>query len=100
MLKFVYVQEIVKQSASLICFNLGYLPCAEDKLRTVTTKDTTVAAVAAALKVISSRGLISIMAYTQHPGKGSAASAKVFLLIAQCMVVMQSASMHRVRSPS
>ncbi len=66
----IYLQDVVKpHSASLICFNLGYLPSAEDKSRTATQQHTTVAAVAAALNVVNSRGLISIMAYIGHAGK-------------------------------
>lgn len=64
------VQEVVaEQCASLICFNLGYLPGAHDKDNTSTKQQTTVSAVAAALKVVSKRGLISLLAYTEHPGK-------------------------------
>lgn len=66
---YVLQDAIELHSASLICFNLGYLPCAEDKNQTVTKQETTVAAVAAALNVVNSRGLISIMAYTGQPGK-------------------------------
>ena len=64
------MQEVVaEQSASLICFNLGYLPAAHDKDGTSTKQHTTVSAVAAALKIVSKRGLISLLAYTGHPGK-------------------------------
>lgn len=63
-------QDIVADhSASLVCFNLGYLPSAEDKPETATNQHTTVAAIAAALQVINNRGLISVMAYLGHPGK-------------------------------
>ncbi|DBA98106.1 hypothetical protein WJX77_007997 [Trebouxia sp. C0004] len=63
------MQDVVAlHSASLICFNLGYLPSAEDKPETATEQYTTLAAVAAALKMVNDRGLISIMAYTGHPG--------------------------------
>lgn len=63
------MQDFVDQrSASLICFNLGYLPCADGKAETATKQDTTVAAVRAALQVVSSRGLVSILAYIGHPG--------------------------------
>lgn len=64
------VQEIVaEQSATLICFNLGYLPSADDKASTSTKHETTVSAVAAALETISKRGLVSLLAYTGHPGR-------------------------------
>ena len=65
----VCIQDFLDQrSASLICFNLGYLPCADGKAETATKQDTTVAAVKAALQVVSSRGLVSILAYIGHPG--------------------------------
>ena len=64
------LQDVVAlHSASLICFNLGYLPSAEDKPQTATGQHSTLAAVAAALNMVNDRGLISIMAYTGHPGK-------------------------------
>ena len=64
------MQEVIAEhSASLICFNLGYLPSAPDKDKTSTKQQTTVAAVAAALKTVSKRGLISLLAYTGQPGK-------------------------------
>lgn len=67
---YLVVQEVVAgQAASLICFNLGYLPAAHDKDNTSTKQQTTVSAVAAALKTVSKRGLISLLAYTGHPGK-------------------------------
>lgn len=67
-------QEVVaEQSPALICFNLGYLPSAHDKDSTSTRHDTTVSAVSAALKIISKRGLVSLLAYTGHPGKSCAA---------------------------
>ncbi|KAL0054284.1 hypothetical protein WJX82_006665 [Trebouxia sp. C0006] len=63
------MQDVVAlHSASLICFNLGYLPSAEDKPQTTTEQFSTLAAVAAALNTVNDRGLISIMAYTGHPG--------------------------------
>lgn len=63
------MQDVVAlHSASLICFNLGYLPSAEDKPQTATGQHSTLAAVAAALNMVNDRGLISIMAYTGHPG--------------------------------
>jgi len=66
----VCLQDVVAlHSASLICFNLGYLPSAEDKPQTTTEQFSTLAAVAAALNTVNDRGLISIMAYIGHPGK-------------------------------
>ena len=75
------MQEVVAaQSASLICFNLGYLPSASDKDATATIHQTTVPAVAAALQTINQHGLISILAYTGHPGKSALCSPSVLQL--------------------
>lgn len=60
---------VAARSASLICFNLGYLPSADNKDDTATQQETTVSAVAAALKIVNKQGLISILAYTGHQGK-------------------------------
>ena len=64
------VQDTVAaQSAGLICFNLGYLPSADNRDDTATQCQTTVSAVVAALNTVGKQGLISIMAYTGHQGK-------------------------------
>ena len=53
----------------MICFNLGYLPGSEhSKELTATRKETTVKALNAAVKIIKTKGLISIMAYIGHAG--------------------------------
>lgn len=52
--------------AKLVCFNLGYLPAGDKQL--VTEASTTAAAIEAALEVVRPGGLISIIAYTGHPG--------------------------------
>lgn len=64
-----YQDSVVPGCASLICFNLGYLPSSEQpKHATVTKLDTTIAALHAALQAVQSGGLISVVAYTGHPG--------------------------------
>ncbi|GLC45116.1 hypothetical protein PLESTB_001470000 [Pleodorina starrii] len=53
--------------ARVVAFNLGYLPGAADK-RLITTTQSTLAAVEAALEVVMPGGVISILAYVGHPG--------------------------------
>ena len=62
-----YMQEHV-QSASFVCFNLGFLPGGERSL--VTQPDTTLAALQAALRILEPQGLISVLCYVGHPGAG------------------------------
>lgn len=51
--------------AQCIMFNLGYLPTAD---KNVTTEaDTTIAALNAALRILSPDGIISVMCYPGHP---------------------------------
>ena len=52
--------------AKLVCFNLGYLPAGDKQL--ITQASTTSAAIEAALEVVRPGGLVSIVAYTRHPG--------------------------------
>jgi len=49
-----------------IVFNLGYLPGSDKKVTTL--PESTIAALNASLKLISEDGVISILAYTGHPG--------------------------------
>ncbi|KAF8069480.1 RPL24B [Scenedesmus sp. PABB004] len=53
--------------ARVVAFNLGYLPRGADKT-VATRRETTLAAVEAALEVVVPGGLVSIMAYVGHPG--------------------------------
>ena len=63
-----HIQDFVDQhSASVICFNLGYLPFADSKAETATKQETTVAAVKAALEVVKETGIVTVMAYVGHP---------------------------------
>ena len=61
------LQEVVGSNrARLICFNLGYLPGGDKNV--ITTQDSTLAAVEAALEVLHPGGLLSILSYTGHDG--------------------------------
>lgn len=60
------VPESAHGRVKAVMFNLGYLP-GGDKRRT-TGVSTTLAALQAALTMLSSGGLISLLAYTGHPG--------------------------------
>lgn len=54
------------ESASLVVFNLGYLPKGDRSIKT--EPESTVKAIQSAMEVIQSKGLISVMAYTKHHG--------------------------------
>ena len=62
----VCMQEHV-QSAQFVCFNLGFLPGGERSV--VTRPDTTVAALQAALSILTPRGLVSVLCYVGHEGE-------------------------------
>lgn len=59
-------QEVGSHKARVVCFNLGYLPSGDKSL--ITTVQTTLFAVEAALEVLTPGGLLSILSYTSHPG--------------------------------
>ena len=59
-------EEVGSHKARVICFNLGYLPHGDKTV--ITTVQTTVHAVEAALEVLMPGGLLSILSYTSHPG--------------------------------
>lgn len=56
----------MKEQAQLVCFNLGFLPGGEREL--ITKPGTTIAAIQAALDIVQPSGLVSVLAYTGHPG--------------------------------
>lgn len=58
--------ESVAGRVKAVMFNLGYLP-GGDKQRTTSTS-TTLAALQAALSLLAPGGVISLLAYTGHPG--------------------------------
>lgn len=61
------LQELVGSCAArVVAFNLGFLPSGDKTL--ITKPDTTVLALEAALEVLQPGGLLTVMAYTGHPG--------------------------------
>jgi hypothetical protein len=58
--------ESVAGKVKAVMFNLGYLP-GGDKQRT-TGSSTTLAALQASLELLAPGGMISLLAYTGHPG--------------------------------
>jgi predicted methyltransferase len=62
----VLLPESVVGQVKAVMFNLGYLP-GGDKQRTTTTS-TTLAALQTALSMLAPGGVISLLAYTGHPG--------------------------------
>ncbi|KAL8461902.1 hypothetical protein ACS0TY_033104 [Phlomoides rotata] len=62
------MEELVRSgdTVRLVAFNLGYLPGGDKKIKT--ESDTTLLALEAAKKILSRRGLISILAYVGHSG--------------------------------
>ena len=59
-------------------FNLGYLPRSDQ--RVTTQPDTTISAISAALKGLRHGGILSVIAYTGHPGGWEEAEAVRTLL--------------------
>jgi len=70
--------SFIKDPIDLIVYNLGYLPGSDKEI--ISTPETTVASLNEALSKLSSKGLISIMIYTGHPG-GLEEKAAIFRFI-------------------
>jgi 16S rRNA C1402 N4-methylase RsmH len=60
------MRDFVKQSVKAVMFNLGYLPGADHSL--ITAADETIAALTAALEMIASGGLLTVVCYPGHEG--------------------------------
>ncbi|CAK0783803.1 hypothetical protein CVIRNUC_007003 [Coccomyxa viridis] len=60
------LKEHVREPPQLVCFNLGFLPGGDRDI--ITRPGTSVAAVQAALDIVRPDGLVSVLAYTGHPG--------------------------------
>lgn len=58
--------DFVKKPVQAVMFNLGYLPGGDKQV--ITLPDTTVAALQSATKLLLSGGIVTIVAYTGHPG--------------------------------
>ena len=56
----------MREPPQLVCFNLGFLPGGDRDI--ITRPGTSVAAVQAALDIVRPDGLVSVLAYTGHPG--------------------------------
>lgn len=86
--------------ARVVAFNLGYLPGGDKGVTTATPS--TLAAVEAALEVVTSGGVVSVLAYTGHPG-GLEEYEAVKQLIAELppayWVVMEHRLLNRPRAP-
>ncbi|KAJ1433299.1 putative rRNA methylase-domain-containing protein, partial [Ochromonadaceae sp. CCMP2298] len=78
--------EIQPSSVSLICYNLGYLPgkdrTSANEITTITTPETTVRSLRAALPLLREGGLLSVVAYPMHLG-GTEEMQQVQQLLAQ-----------------
>lgn len=56
----------IKETVQVVLFNLGYLPSAKKEI--TTRKETTLAAIEAALSLLKKDGLLCITMYSGHPG--------------------------------
>lgn len=86
--------------ARIVAFNLGYLPGGDKSL--TTTSSTTLQAVEAALEVVSAGGVVSILAYTGHPGgleEYDAVRALICDLPPAYWVVMEHRLLNRPKAP-
>ena len=68
-----YIPAALRGRTSTIVFNLGYLP-GGDKLH-ITQRESTLTALKQAMDLLMPKGLISIIAYTGHPGGREEAEA-------------------------
>ncbi len=68
-----YLSNLGRSDVSACLFNLGYLPGSDKSV--ITKPDTTVKALAAASSHLMPNGLLSIVAYTGHPGGKEEAAA-------------------------
>lgn len=57
---------IEEESIQLICYNLGYLPGGNKEI--ITSKETTIKSVKAAIDLLKKGGLISLLCYIGHEG--------------------------------
>lgn len=86
--------------ARVVAFNLGYLPGGDKAI--TTAMSTTTAAVEAALEVVTSGGVVSILAYTGHPGgleEYNAVKELITQLPPAYWVVMEHRLLNRPKAP-
>jgi predicted methyltransferase len=95
------LHEVVgTHAASLICFNLGYLPGGDKAI--VTQESSTIAGVEAACEVLRPGGLLSMLCYIGHPGgeeEYAAVSALLEGLPPKFWVTSQIRLMNRSTAP-
>ncbi|WP_241420799.1 class I SAM-dependent methyltransferase [Candidatus Contubernalis alkaliaceticus] len=60
------MQNYIKTCVSAVMFNLGYLPGSDQSI--ITRSDTTLQGVKAALSLLFSGGVLTVVVYTGHPG--------------------------------
>ncbi len=60
------MQDYIKGPVSVVMFNLGYLPGSDQSI--ITRPDTTLQGVAAAINLLSNRGVVTLVGYKGHPG--------------------------------
>ncbi len=94
-------QDIVGSNiARVVAFNLGYLPGGDKSV--TTSSNTTLQAVECALEVVTTGGVVSILAYTGHKG-GLEEYDAVRTLISQLppayWVVMEHRLLNRPKAP-
>jgi predicted methyltransferase len=88
-------------AAKVVAFNLGYLPAGGDK-SVATRANTTTLALEAALEVLVPGGLLTVVAYTGHPGgreEYEAAAALLAELSPAHFVVAETRLLNRLTAP-
>jgi len=67
-----------REKIAVVMFNLGYLPDASHHI--ITQAETTIAALEAAIELLASGGLLTVMAYPGHPGGEQETEAVAYFL--------------------
>lgn len=88
--------DLVEPPVQAVMFNLGYLPGGDKQV--VTRAGTTTQAIRAALDLLSSTGIVTIVAYPGHPGGREEADA-VLALCQSLDGTRFSTTVHKASSP-
>jgi threonine dehydrogenase-like Zn-dependent dehydrogenase len=91
------MDRLIEGPVDAVMFNLGYLPGSDRSV--VTTIDSTLAGIKAALSLTGPGGRISIVAYTGHPGARQEATAVEKLLSALAEKVFSVQKLFFLNSP-
>ncbi|MCF6311757.1 MAG: methyltransferase domain-containing protein [Verrucomicrobiales bacterium] len=67
------MESVLPQQVQAVMFNLGYLPGGDKQV--ITSAHSTIAALQAALRLLSAKGIVTIVAYIGHPGGQEEADA-------------------------